>query len=480
MTRRDFLNAAAVAGAATAAAGCAGLNRRRPVAKERPNIIYILADDLGFGDLGCYGQKAIATPNIDRLAKEGIRFTQHYAGDTVCAPSRSCLMTGQHTGHTRVRGNRGINGQRIPLEPDDITVAEVMKEAGYRTGLIGKWGLGEAGTTGIPTRKGFDYFFGYLNQGHAHNYYPEYLWRNEEKVYTGNVVKYYDPAVPFGGIATKRVVYAPDLFIRETLDFVERNRDIPFFLYWACTIPHANNESMKMGREHGMEVPDFGRYKNKNWPDAEKGYAAMITRLDRDVGSLMAKIKELGLDNKTIVMFSSDNGPHKEGGADPEFFDSNGPLRGWKRDMYEGGIRVPLIARWPGEISPGSVTGHISAFWDMMPTWAELAGVRTPRGVDGISMVPTLLGYDFRQKKHEYLYWEFHEGGGKMAVRAGIYKAVRLNADKDPNGPIELYNLREDLGEQHNIADQHPVIAKRMAHYMEIAQTPSKEWPWQE
>jgi arylsulfatase A-like enzyme len=479
ITRRGFLGVVGVsAGAVSTLSGCAGLRHRKRDKDGRPNIIYILADDLGYGDLGCYGQKIIATPNIDRMAAQGIRFTQHYAGNTVCAPSRSSLMTGQHGGHTRIRGNKGITVERVPLAPEDVTAAEVLRDAGYRTGLIGKWGLGEAGSTGVPTRQGFDYFFGYLNQGHAHNYYPEFLWRNEEKVNLKNVVKYIGEDKPFGGIATKAVEYSHDLFMQEAFDFVERNKTQPFFLYLACTIPHANNESMKMGKEHGMEVPDFGEYADKDWPDAQKGHAAMISRLDRDVGRLFGKLNELGLDGKTVVMFSSDNGPHTEGGADAEFFNSNGPLRGTKRDLYEGGIRVPMIVRWPGRIRPGKVSGHVSAFWDLMPTWADLAGADTPRTVDGISMVNTLLDKEHWQNKHEYLYWEFHEQNGKVAVRAGIYKAVRVDMNGNPNGPLELYDLSKDLGEENNIADRHPLIVRRMEKYLKTARTTSAEWPW--
>jgi len=308
-------------------------------AQTGPNIIFILADDLGYGDLSCYGQRKFKTPNIDRLAAEGMRFTQYYAGSTVCAPSRSALMTGQHTGHTRIRGNA-----RHPLLPEDVTVAEVLKSARYKTALIGKWGLGEAGTTGVPNRQGFDYFFGYLNQRHAHNYYPTFLWRNEERIKLRNVVP--DEDNEGAGNSTNRVDYTHDLMAEESLKFIEQNRRGPFFLYLAFTIPHANNEAGKMG----MEVPDLGEFGNNDWPDQEKAKAAMIARMDRDVGRLMALLKKLGIDDKTLVFFTSDNGPHREGGADPDFFDSNGPLRGIKRDMYEGGIRVPMIARWPKRI----------------------------------------------------------------------------------------------------------------------------------
>ncbi|MHC4072987.1 MAG: sulfatase-like hydrolase/transferase [Planctomycetota bacterium] len=467
-TRREFIKmmgiAAASAGVSSLLPGSATADR-----SNGPNIIFILADDLGYGDLGCYGQKTIKTPNIDKLAGEGMKFTDHYAGSTVCAPSRCCLMTGLHTGHALVRANGNV-----PLRPSDVTVAELLKKAGYTTGIIGKWGLGEAGSTGIPNRQGFDYWFGYLNQRHAHNYYPTYLWRNEEKVPLKNEVNHViggRDRTP-GGVATKRVEYSHDMFAEEALGFVEQNKDRPFFLYLPFTIPHANNEA----GGKGMEVPSFGPYSDKDWPDPQKGHAAMITRMDGDVGRLMAKLKKLGLDENTVVMFSSDNGPHKEGGGDPAFFNASGPLKGYKRALYEGGIRVPMIARWPGRIKVGSVSDHISAFWDFLPTCCELVGVEAPEGIDGISMVSTLLGESRRQKKHEVLYWEFHEQGKKLAVRMGNWKGVRLNVAKKPDGPIELYDLRDDIGERNNVAGRHPEIAAKIAGHMKTARTPSEHW----
>ena len=432
---------------------------------SKPNIIFILADDLGYGDLGCYGQKVIQTPHIDQIAAEGMRFTDHYAGSTVCAPSRCCLMTGLHTGHALIRGNANV-----PLRPTDVTVAELLKGAGYTTGIIGKWGLGEEGSTGIPNRQGFDYWFGYLNQKHAHNYYPTFLWRNEEKVPLDNEVQDVSPP---GGVATKRVQYSHDLFAEEALAFVERNKSQPFFLYLTFTIPHANNEA----KDKGMEVPSLEPYADKDWPEPQKGHAAMITRMDRDIGRLMARLKELGLDDNTLVMFSSDNGPHKEGGGDPEFFNSSGPLRGYKRAVYEGGIRVPLIARWPGKVAAGTVSNHVSAFWDFLPTCCELAGIQPPEGIDGISIVPTLLGGGRKQPDHEYLYWEFHEQGKKQAVRMGDWKGVRLNVAKTPDGPIELYNLKDDIGETKNVAARHSEIVAKIDEYMKAAHVPSEHWP---
>lgn len=441
-------------------------------AQTRPNIIFIHADDLGYGDLSCYGQRKFKTPNIDRLAAEGMRFTQYYAGSTVCAPSRSALMTGQHTGHTRIRGNA-----RHPLLPEDVTVAEVLKSAGYKTALIGKWGLGEAGTTGVPNRQGFDYFYGYLNQRHAHNYYPTFLWRDEERIKLRNLVP--DEDEEGAGISTNRVDYTHDLITEESLKFIERSRGAPFFLYLALTIPHANNEA----KNKGMEVPDLGKFANEDWPDPEKAKAAMITRMDRDIGRLMALLKKFRIDDNTLVFFTSDNGAHREGGADPDFFDSNGPLRGIKRDLYEGGIRVPMIARWPKRIKSGGPGGpggpgaagakseQIWAHWDLLPTLAEIAGVKPPPNIDGLSMLHALLGK--KPRNHEFLYWEFHERGFSQAVRMGDWKGVR----KSPDSPLELYDLKNDLGEQSDVAIKHPEVVKKIEDYLKTARTESELWP---
>ncbi|HKQ93569.1 MAG TPA: arylsulfatase [Blastocatellia bacterium] len=429
-------------------------------AQTRPNIIFIQADDLGYGDLSCYGQRKFRTPNIDRLAAEGMRFTQYYAGSTVCAPSRSALMTGQHTGHTRIRGNA-----RHPLLPEDVTVAETLKSAAYKSALIGKWGLGEAGTTGVPNRQGFDYFFGYLNQRHAHNYYPTFLWRNEKRIDLRNLVP--DEDAEGSGVSSNRVDYAHDLMAEEALKFIEGNGGGPFFLYLAFTIPHANNEA----KNKGMEVPDLGEFASEDWPDQEKAKAAMITRLDRDVGRLMALLKKLGIDDNTLVFFTSDNGPHREGGADPDFFDSNGPLRGIKRDLYEGGIRVPMIARWPKRIKAGAKSDQVWAHWDLLPTLAEVAGVKPPADIDGVSMFNALVGR--RQRDHEFLYWEFHERGFSQAARMGDWKAVR----KSPDSPLELYDLKSDLGEQNDSAAKHPEVVKKIEDYLKTARTESELWP---
>ena len=449
MTRRQFLTTSAAAAIAPIQA---------PAQERKPNIIFILADDLGYGDLGCFGQKRLDTTNIDRLAAEGMRFTDCYAGSTVCAPSRSCLITGTHTGHTRIRGNSSPTAGRVALRPEDTTVAEVLKKAGYRTGLFGKWGLGEANTMGRPTEKGFDEFFGYVNQTHAHSYYPDHLWHNDQQVF-----------LP-GNLAGGKREYSHDLIAERALEFVRNSKDQPFFLYFALTIPHANNEAGRFLGD-GMEVPDYAPYDAENWPTTEKGFAAMITRMDRDIGRLMALLKELGLDGNTVVMFSSDNGPHREGGHDPEFFDSRGGLRGIKRDLYEGGIRVPTMARWPGKIRPGQVSSQVWAFWDLLPTTAEIAGSAAPAGLDGISMLPAMLGQP--QKDHEYLYWEFFERGFHQAVRMGNWKAVRHGL----SAPIELYNLESDLAETRDIAADNAGVVRKMEEVLRSARSDSKEFP---
>lgn len=447
---RTCVTAATVLFAVVAQSWAAG---EQPSDREKPNVIFILADDLGYGGLGCYGQKIVPTPNCDRLAAEGIRFTDFYAGSTVCAPSRCCLMTGLHTGHAWVRGN-----DRVPLRPADVTLAEIAKQAGYATALIGKWGLGEPDTTGIPNRQGFDYFFGYLNQRHAHNYYTDHLWRNEERVELS------------GNGNGQRTQYSHDLFTREALRFVEKHKAQPFFLYLAYTIPHANNERQR-AEGMGMEVPDYGCYADRDdWNVGQKGHAAMIDRMDRDIGRLMALLADLKIDENTVVMFSSDNGPHKEGGYDPEFFDSNGPLRGIKRDLYEGGIRVPMIVRWPGRIRPGRVANHAGAFWDVLPTVAEIMSEPPPADIDGISFLPTLL--ERTQPRHKYLYWEFHEGPMAQAVRMGDWKAVRKG-----RGPVELYDLSRDLGEQNDVAADHPELVSQAEETMRSARTDNPHWP---
>lgn len=439
----------------------------------RPNIIFILADDLGYGELGSYGQKLIRTPHLDRMAAEGMRFTQFYAGSTVCAPSRSVLMTGRHTGYTTVRGNAGGRKGAQTLAADDVSVARLLQRSGYATGLVGKWGLGELHEPGEPRRQGFDTYYGFLSQTHAHNHYPSFLWRNGEKVALPNDL------VPVGtvegvGYATKRVAYAGDLFAAEVKDFVARHRAQPFFLYYSVITPHANNErSRALG--DGNEVPDLGEYAARDWSDAAKAHAAMVTRLDRDVGALLAQLKELGLDERTLVMFSSDNGPHREGGPDynPAFFNVSGPLTGLKRSLTDGGIRVPFLARWPGRIKAGSVSDHVGYFGDILATCAELAGAEPPVPHNGISLVPELLGRG-AQPKHEYLYWEFYEQGVSQAVLLeGRWKALRL---KSLTAPLQLFDLKNDLAEKTDVAARHPEIVARVVQIMKTARVDNAHW----
>jgi len=443
-----------------------GLRAQSPAASatakqpHKPNIILILADDLGYGDLGCYGQSWIRTPHIDRLAGEGIRFLNHYAGSPIGAPSRCCLLTGKHTGHVPVRGNVAVQ-----MAPDDLTVAQMLKNAGYATGLIGKWAVGDPPSPGDPNRRGFDEFFGFLDRWHAHNYYPDYLWKNESKcAIKGNVVK----VIGRGGVAIKRTQYVQDLLTEAALSFIEANRGKPFFLYLAFTIPHANNEA----GTRGMEVPNDIPYSEMDWPKPQKNQAAMITRLDYSVGRIAESLTKLGLAGQTLVLFSSDNGPHKEGGADPLFFRSSGSLRGYKRDLHEGGIRVPLVASWPKSIPPGTVTSHASALWDFLPTAAEIAGAPAPKGIDGISYLPTLLGQTERQKQHEYLYWEFHEHGPVQAVRIGDWKAVAV-----VGGGVELYDLKKDASEHENVAAAHADVVDQVKRILKSARVESPLFP---
>ncbi|MFG0296211.1 MAG: arylsulfatase [Maioricimonas sp. JB045] len=430
------------------------------LAAEKPNIVFVMADDMGYGDLGCYGQKQIQTPNIDRLAAEGMKFTDFYAGSTVCAPSRCVLMTGLHTGHCFIRGNGKIN-----LRPGDVTVAEVLRKAGYTSGMFGKWGLGQENSSGLPAVQGFAQFFGYLDQTHAHNYYPSFLVRNRKRVPLSNVVP--DEGKYGQGVASEKNEYSHDLIFAAALDFIDQHADRPFFLYLPVTIPHANNQA---GKE-GMEVPDYGPYADRDWPEPQKGTAAMITRLDTDMGRLMSRLDEHGLRDNTIVFFTSDNGPHREGGNDPAFFDSNGPLRGIKRDLYEGGIRVPMIAYWPGKVPAGTVTDVIGYHGDLMATAADLAGVEPPAGLDSISLVPTLLGDDERQQHREAIYWEFYERGFLQAVRMGPWKCVRRD-----RGPAELYRLSEDIGEENDVAADHPDVVAGIVAIMEREHVPSSLW----
>jgi uncharacterized sulfatase len=447
-----------------------------------PNIVFILADDLGYGDLGSYGQQKIATPHLDRMAAQGMRFTQFYAGSTVCAPSRSVLMTGRHLGHTTVRGNAGARGLIAQtLAPTDVTFASILKQAGYATGLVGKWGLGERDSSGAPWRQGFDYFYGFLNQSHAHNHYPDHLWRYDARnPLADNRVQLKNDLVPMGnhpgvGYATKRVEYANDLFFDEAHAFVERNRGQPFLLFLSLTVPHANNErSRALG--DGQEVPDYGNYADAPWKDAIKGQAAMISRMDAGVGQLLDRLRELGLDENTVVLFSSDNGAHREGGPDynPEFFNASGPLRGIKRDLTEGGIRVPFIVRWPAGVAPGQVSPHVGYFGDLLVTFADLAGAAVPVPHDGLSLVPTLRGQPERQARHDYLYWEFYERTFRQAVvLEGRWKGIRERMD---DSTFEVYDLENDLGETTNLAAARPDLVRQIAALMAEAHVPNEHW----
>jgi arylsulfatase A len=407
--------------------------------KQRPNIVYIMADDLGYGELGCYGQERIKTPHIDRIAREGIKFTDHYAGFTVCAPSRCVLMTGLHSGHCVIRGNYEIQPEgQYPLPKDTVTVGHLMQDAGYATGAFGKWGLGAPESVGVPHKQGFDRFYGYLCQRQAHTYYPKHLWDNEKKV-------------PLDG-----KTYSHTLIADEGLKFIRENKDRPFFLYLPYTIPHA-----------ALHVPSIEPYENEDWPLNMKKLAAMITLMDHDVGRTLDLLKELGLDERTLVIFTSDNGPHKEGGADPNYFKSSGPFKGYKRSFHDGGIRVPLVARWPGKITPGTVTDHICGHQDLMPTACDLAGATTPKGIDGISFLPTLLGKTAEQKQHKYLYWD----GGGRAIRMGKWKALRRSKSS-----MRLYDMTKDPGETTDISGAYPEVVTTLHKYFEEAHTESEYW----
>lgn len=443
--------------------------------QKKTNIIFILADDLGYGDLAFLGQQYIETPNIDKLAAGGMFFTNHYAGATVCAPSRSSLLTGLHTGHTPIRGNREIEPEgQFPM-PDSIpSMASVMQDAGYKTGAFGKWGLGFIGTTGDPNNQGFDNFYGYNCQRYAHRYYPAHLWENDEKI------------VLEGNGWMKKTTYAPDLIQEKTLAFLDENKDDPFFLFMPIVMPHAelaipDDEIFQKYREKfGEETPlparpgsEYGpdinitAYQSQQYPHAT--FAAMVERIDVYVGEVMNKLEELGIADNTMIVFSSDNGAHMEGGADPEFFNSNGIFRGYKRDLYEGGVRTPLIVYWPNSVKAGTESDHVSAFWDLLPTFAEIVGAESPKGIDGVSFLPTLLGQNDQQVKHDYLYWEFHEQGGKQAVRKDDWKAVKLNVFGARNSTFELFDLSKDPSEENNLAAANPEVSASMDSLMKKA-----------
>ena len=440
-------------------------------AAKQPNIILILADDLGYGDLSCFGQKKLKTPRLDTMASEGMRFTQFYAGCTVCAPSRSVLMTGRHMGRTVVRGN---SAQPIIVRPGQTTLGSVLKGTGYKTACIGKWGVGTPDNFTNPNDVGFNHFFGYINMWHAHNFYPEFLIRNGKVVKLKNEVaqkwkSFQDPANPMSGrgVAVKRLEYAPDLFIEDSLDFIRQNQKHPFFLYFAMNVPHANNEA----GNKGMEVPDLGEFAKKNWPEPEKGFAKMIQNIDRDTGRILDLLKELKIAENTLVLFTSDNGPHQEGGHKADYFDSNGPYRGIKRDLTEGGIRVPTIAWWPGTIQAGGADGAPWYFGDLMATASELAGAKAPAGIDSESFVDVLHGK--KKVRKSPLYWEFYERGSAQAVRFGKWKAIRQPMF---TGEVQLYDLSNDPAEARDQAKEKPQLVKQAVSLMEKMHEPDPNW----
>ena len=429
-------------------------------AKQKPNLIFIMVDDAGYGDFSCFGQEKFMTPNIDRMAAKGMKFTQHYSGSTVCAPTRCCLMNGVHTGHSYVRGNCEVQPEgQSPIPADLVTIPKLLQKAGYTTGMFGKWGLGAPGSTGDPVNQGWDEFYGYNCQRQAHTYYPKHLWHNDEKI-------------PMDG-----KTYSHDLIHEQSLKFIRDNAKRPFFAYLPITIPHAAmqcpEEDVAPFRKKFSQFEDkIGKYSHgTKVRNPVAAFAGMMTRMDRGVGEVLDLLDELKIADNTLVLFTSDNGPHSEGGHQPGFFNSNGPLKGHKRDLYEGGIRVPLIAYWPGKVKAGIVSDHISAHWDLMPTLCDLAGIITPKHTDGISYVPALTGG--KQKVHDYLYWEFHAFGKTQAIRMGDWKAVRLKVGNNPDAPIHLYNLATDIGETEDIADQHPDVVKRISPLFKSARVES-------
>jgi len=462
--------------ALTAAVGCTTKEKKTEVGL--PNIIYILVDDMGVGDLSMFGQTSFATPHIDKLASEGMLFTNHYSGSTVSAPSRACLMTGRHTGNQSVRGNHPT--PQI-IGDEEATIAKVLKEKAYITAVIGKWGIGNPIPLDDPQRIGFDYSYGYLNMWHAHNCFPDFLYRNgiremlegnEQTTNPDGSPRF--PNFPEGtGVAKPdaRKHFTPDLFIADAERFISENKNHPFFLYFAMNLPHTNNEASP----DGNEVPDFGEFAEKDWPDTAKGHAQMMRIIDNQVGAIVAKLEELGLTENTIIMFASDNGAHSEGGHSVEFFNSNGKTRGQKRDFYDGGIRTPFIVKWPGVVKPATKSNHLSAFWDVLPTFAEIVGVEQPKDIDGISFLSTLKGDAMNQQKHGYLYFELYEKGGKQAVVSENWKYIKLNVRRGEGAedPVnELYNLESDPAEQFNIVEKHPEVVAKMEEFIKEGHTP--------
>ena len=443
--------------------------------QEKPNIIFIMADDMGYGDIEPFGQQLIKTPNLSRMASEGMKFTNHYAGTSVCAPSRCVLMTGLHTGHAEIRGNiqnKAAAGQ-LPISDSTVTVAELLKTAGYETGMIGKWGLGDIGTTGDPTKQGFDFFYGYTDQVLAHNHFPEYLYRNTQKENLNNKVKYLEKSGwhnGLGSVSTEKNDFANELFTREALKFITANRDNKFFLYLPFIIPHVNDEAEK-GFQY--EAPSQREYASKPWTKDEKDYAASISYLDDYVGRILDHLKSSGLDKNTLVIFTSDNGPR----VDKLRFKSSGVFRGFKRDLYEGGVKVPFIAWWPGQIKPGSVSDHISGFWDFLPTVCVLADIQESYTSDGKSLVPTLTGKG-KQLQHDHIYFEFHEGDGSQAIRQGNWKAIVKAIKTKTPAPLELYDLEKDPSETTDLASKFPDKVTEMKTLMIKSHKASKAFPF--
>lgn len=484
INRRHFAQSTALGAAALSMNSLPAFSDTR-----KPNVIFILADDLGYNEVGAYGQEKIRTPHLDALAREGMRFTQAYSGSPVCAPSRCTLLTGLHTGHAYIRDNYEIRPEgQLPLPEDTFTIGHMFQDAGYITGCVGKWGLGGPDSSGHPNRQGFDHFYGYLCQRIAHSYYPTSLWRNGQKDWLDNppfpAHQRFDGDPPddpafFDQFSGNE--YAPDAMIEEALGFIRTNKDRPFFLYVPTPVPHVAiqvpDDSLQ---EYEGEFPETTYMGDRGYlphPTPRAGYAAMVTRMDDHIGRIMSLLKELGLDDNTLVMFSSDNGPTFNGGSDSEFFNSAGPLRGLKCDVYEGGIRVPMIARWPGKIEAGSTSDHVCAFWDLMPTFSDVIGTNPAHNTDGLGFAPTLLG-DTTQAKHEYLYWEYHSFRGRQAIRMGDWKGVRMRVHENPDAPLELYNLARDIGETTDMANREPEIAARLLAHIKNTRTPSHIPRW--
>lgn len=474
---RKYLPAAVAAMTLTS---CVTANEQSRHDKENPNIIFILADDLGYADLSCLGQKKFSTPNIDSLAAQGMMFTQHYSGSSVSAPSRSCLITGQHTGHTVIRGNKElpVEGQH-PLPSDTYTIFKMLKDNGYKTSVFGKWGLGAPNTEGAPENQNVDEFFGFNCQRLSHSYYPYHLWHNENKIMLD------------GNKGKGEECYAPYLIHDEAIDFIKENRDTTFFMWYTSIIPHAELKVPKDVLKQFVGHPNFDEekafvgcddgeyYKNAGYGSQQythATFAAMISILDRHVGEICSTLDSLGIADNTIIIFTSDNGPHFEGGADPDFFDSNGELRGYKRDLYEGGIRVPFIVKWNNVVDKNSKSEHISAFWDFLPTVADIIDAELPDNIDGISYLPSLIGKD-KQEEHDYLYWEFHENNGRQAIRKGDWKAVKY--DVHNNGKIELYDLSADLSETNDLSGAYPEKVAEFDSLMKVSRTESELFKFQ-